>query len=140
MLNLLLRDLRLCSQRGLGLVHQIGKPGGVLDGDVGEDFAVQFNAGLLEAVDELRIAEVVQLGGGGDADNPERTELALLLLAAGVGKLQAALDGFLGCLVELGLRKEVSTSSLKNLFAAVLRVPARESLPAGPCSRFHVWP
>jgi hypothetical protein len=45
--------------------------------------------------------------------------LALLLLAAGVGKLEAALDGFLGCLVKLGFGKEITACAFKNLFAAV---------------------
>jgi len=40
-------------------MDQVGKSGGVLDGDVGEDLAIQLNAGFLEAVDELRVAEVV---------------------------------------------------------------------------------
>jgi len=101
------------------LVDESGEASCVLDGDVGEDLAVQFDASLLQAVDQLRVAEVIQLGGSRDAHDPQRTELALLLLAACVGKLQAALDGLLGCLIELGLRKEVSTGSLQNLLAAV---------------------
>ncbi len=63
----------------LWLVGQLGEARGVVDGDVGEDLAVELDAGLLEPVDELRVAGAVELGGGGDADNPERAELALLL-------------------------------------------------------------
>ena len=70
----------LClSLRRLGLFCQLGKAGGVLHGDVGQDLAVQLDAGLLQSVDELRVAGAVQLGGGGDADDPQRAELALLL-------------------------------------------------------------
>jgi len=36
------------------------------------------------------------LGGGADADDPQRAVLALLLLAAGIGELQPALNRFLG--------------------------------------------
>jgi hypothetical protein len=114
----LLRGLS-SSEGGFGLLSKFGKSGGVLDGDVGEDLAIKLDASLFQSVDELRVAGAVGLGGGRDADDPQGAELALLLLAAGVGELEAALDGFLGCLVELGFSKEVSTSSLENLFAAI---------------------
>src|SRR5579871_2012902 len=90
-----------------------------MHGDVGQNLAIQFHAGFLEPVNELRVAGAVQLAGSRDAHDPQRAELALLLLAAGVGKLEAALDGFLGSLVELGFREEVTACSLKNLLAAV---------------------
>ena len=108
-----------CRERALGLLNQLGEAGGVLDGDISQNLAIQLGAGLLQAVDELRVAGVVQLAGSRDTNDPQRSVLALLLLAAGIGKLQAALDGFLRCLVELGFRKEISTCSLKNFFAAV---------------------
>ena len=110
----------MAGESGLGLLHQLGKARGVVHGDVGEDLAIELDAGLLEAVDELRVAGAVQLGSGGDADDPERAELALLLAAAGVGELEAALDGFLGCLVELGFCEEVTACALEDLFAAVI--------------------
>jgi hypothetical protein len=74
--------------------------------------------------------------GGADADDPEGAELALLLLAAGVGKLEAALDGFLGCLVELGFGEEVTTRALEDLFAAVAAFVLR--FTRGMCFSFCV--
>jgi hypothetical protein len=53
-------------------------------------------------MNELRIADAIELGGCTDADDPERAELTLFLAAADVGELEAALDGFLRCLVKLG--------------------------------------
>jgi hypothetical protein len=53
--------LSLCCLGGVGrfgLLGQLGKARGVVDGDVGQDLAVQLDAGLLQAVDELRVAEV----------------------------------------------------------------------------------
>ena len=128
------------SQRRLGLLGKLGKAGGIVDSNVSEDLSVEFDSSLLKAVDELRVAGAVELGGGGDADNPERTELTLLLLAAGVGKLEAALDGFLGCLVELGFCEEVTACAFKDLFAAV--TPLGTAFYAGlwvsPFLRFRV--
>ena len=53
-------------------------------------------------MNELRIADAIELGGCPNADDPERAKLTLLLAAADVGELEAALDGFLRCLVKLG--------------------------------------
>ena len=105
-----------------------------MDGNVGQDFAIELIAGLLEAADELRVACAVQLGGGGDAHDPERAKLTLLLAAAGVGELESALDGFLRCLVELGFGKEVTARPIEDLFAAVVTLSAAFDARHGCCS------
>src|ERR1700728_1039466 len=114
-MNLLRGLLRL--QSGLGLLYQPCKAGCVLHSDIGQDLAIQLDASLFQSIDQLRIAEVVELGCSRDADDPQRAELALLLTAAGGGELEAALYCFLGCLVELGLGEEVAACALENLFA-----------------------
>src|SRR5271156_2379199 len=86
---------------GLGLGDEGGESSSVVHGNVGEHLAVELDTGGLEAVDELRVADAVDLGGGVDAHDPEGTVLPLLLLAAAVGELESTLDGFLRCLVEL---------------------------------------
>src|SRR5215472_13562867 len=107
-------------ERGLRLGGERGKTRGVVGGDVGEDLAVQANASLLQAVDEGRVAHAVQLSRRADADDPHRAELPLLLLAADVGKLETALNGFLRCLIELGFCEEVAACALEDLFAAIV--------------------
>src|SRR5580658_8801670 len=107
-------------ERGLSLLGKGCEAGGVVGGDVGEDLAVEANTSLLEAVDEGRVAQAIQLGRGADAHDPQRAELPLLLLAADVGELETALDGFLSCLIELGLCEEVAACALEDLFAAVV--------------------
>src|SRR5271157_639864 len=69
---------------GLRLLAQRRKPSRILDRQIGKDLAVQLDAGLLQAADELAVTGSVQLGGSADAHNPDGTELALLLLAAAV--------------------------------------------------------
>src|SRR6185437_4254018 len=46
-----------------------------------------------------------------------------------VGKLEAALYGFLRCLVELGFRQEIAACAFQNLFAAVMPLS----------STFYAW-
>src|ERR1017187_6529577 len=106
-------------ERGLGRPSQRGKAGGIVGCDVREDLAIQRIAGQLEPVDEGRVAYAVGVAGRVDADDPQRAKLALLLLAPGVGKLQAAFDGLLRCLVELGFGEEVAAGAFQDLLAAV---------------------
>ena len=82
----------------LGLIGERGKAGRIVDGEVGQNLAIQVDSPQLKTVDKLRIADPVELGGGADADDPEPAELALLLLAADVGEFETAFNGFLGCL------------------------------------------
>src|SRR5271157_5700545 len=105
---------------GFRLLHESGEACGVIYGDVGQHLAVELDSGGLETVDELRVADVVDLGGGIDAHDPERAELAFFLLASAVSELQSALYGFLRCLVELRFCEEITAGALENLFAAVV--------------------
>src|ERR671923_1363887 len=74
------------------LLGEAFKGAGIAHCQVGQDLAVQFDSALLQPVDELAIAHPVELGGGADAHDPQRTVLALLLAASSVGKLQPAFD------------------------------------------------
>src|SRR6185437_13142655 len=58
-----------------------------------------------------------QLGGGADAHNPQRTELALLEPAPGVRELQPALHRLFGGTVQLGFSQEIAAGALQYLFA-----------------------
>jgi hypothetical protein len=106
-------------QGSLGLFDQGCEAGSIVDGDVGQDFAVKLDAGFFEAIDELRVADAILLGGGIDAHDPERAELALFLAAARVSEFESALNGLLGGLVKLGFCKEITFGALQDLFAPV---------------------
>src|ERR1700744_1217975 len=92
-------DLLGGCERGLSLCGESGEAGGIGDGDLGEDLAIEAVACLLEAVDEGGVAHAVDAAGCVDTDDPERAVLTLLLFTAGVGELESALDGFLSSLV-----------------------------------------
>src|SRR5690606_4833328 len=74
-------------ERALRLFGQRGKTRRVVHGDVRQHLAVEGDAGLEQAVHEAAVAQAVDAGRRIDAGDPQRTEVALLLLAADVGVL-----------------------------------------------------
>ena len=65
-----------------------GEGFGLVDGQFGQDFAVQGDVGFLEAGDQLAVGGAVEAGGGVDAGVPELAEGALAVLAVAGGELQ----------------------------------------------------
>ena len=61
---------RLRLQASLGDLHQLGKGGLVLGGDVGEHLAVDLDLGPLEALDKSAVSNVICATGGIDAHIP----------------------------------------------------------------------
>src|SRR5690606_16766529 len=61
-----------------------------------QDLAVQLDAGLAQAVDELGVGEAFGAGRGVDALDPQGAERALLVAAVAVGVLPGAIDRGLG--------------------------------------------
>ena len=91
-------DARRSGEGGLGLVDDGAEGGGLVDGEVGEDLAVDLDAGLGEAVDQAGVGEagVVLADGGVDPLDPEGAELALADLAVAGRVLQRLVNGLLG--------------------------------------------
>src|SRR5688572_8155405 len=75
------------SQLGLDLVHDSGKRRGVVVGDIGEDLAVDVDAGLADPVGELAVGQAVRTRCGVDTGYPQLAEDALLGTAVAVGIL-----------------------------------------------------
>src|ERR1700678_3708555 len=88
--------------RLLRLLRQMRKSRRILNSQIREDLTIELDSGFLQSADELVVVQSIQAGGGADAHDPDRPVLALLLLAAGVGKLQRAIDGFFCRTVEFG--------------------------------------
>src|SRR3954471_23569914 len=83
---------KLLYQRLLGLADQLREGRRLLAGEVGQDLAVDLDAGLLDAVHELRIGEAVLAHAGIDALDPQTAEIALLGAAVAIRILQAFFD------------------------------------------------
>ena len=69
---------------------------GLIHGEIGEHLAVDFDTGLLEAVDDPAVAQPELTRGGVDARDPERAEVALLGAAIAIRILAGLDDGLLG--------------------------------------------
>src|SRR5471030_449557 len=54
----------------LGDADQGGETGSVMHGDIGQHLTVQLNLSQFQAVDQLRVAHAVQLGGCANANDP----------------------------------------------------------------------
>src|SRR3954464_11479939 len=84
------------SQLGLHLVHDAGKRRGVVVGDIGQDLAVDVDAGFPDPVGELAVGQAVRTRGGVDTGDPQLAEDALLGTTVAVGILPRLHHRFLG--------------------------------------------
>src|ERR671923_581835 len=106
---------RLLGGSGRRLSGGIGKSAeglGVADGDVGQDLAVEVDAGELEAVDERAVAHAVLPRGGVDADDPQAAEVALAIAPVAIGVGVGLHDRLLGALV---VRVRLAAEALRPL-------------------------
>src|SRR5688500_12680140 len=67
-----------------GELHKSAKAIGIVDGDVGEHLAVHLDAGLAEAVDQLRVRHALLARGRVDPRDPEAAEVALAVAPVAV--------------------------------------------------------
>src|SRR5690606_20484975 len=111
-------------QGALGLLGQRRNPGRVVHGDVRQHLAVQGDAGLQQAVHETAVAQAVAAGSRVDAGDPQRTEIALLLLAADVGVLLRLDDRLLGDAEDLAAGVVVTLGLAQDLLVTAARLHA----------------
>ena len=58
---------------------------GIVEGEIGEDFAVDFDTALVNQAHELAVREILETGCGVDALNPKRAEVALFVFTVTIG-------------------------------------------------------
>src|SRR5215208_7909678 len=88
--------------------------------DVGEHLAVDLDAGLVEAVDELRVAHALAPRRRVDADDPKAPEVALSVAPIAVGVLTGPHDLLVGEPVARVLAPPVALGLLEDLLLAPL--------------------
>lgn len=93
---------------GVGMVH----------GEVGEDLAVEGDAGLRQLTHQFAVRHAVLASTGVDALDPQRAELALALLPADVRIEQAFFDSVLGNCPNVFAGTVVPFGHFENLFPA----------------------
>ena len=69
---------------------------GVVEGEVGEHLAVDLDTSLMDEAHELAVGEILHAGSGVDTLDPERAEVALLVLAVAVSIGKTFFPGILG--------------------------------------------
>src|SRR5215208_6380276 len=109
-------------RRLTGGVGESGERLGVADGDVREDLAVELDAGELEAVHELAVAQAVLARGGVDARDPEAPEVALAVAAIAVRVRVRLHHRFLGALVVAVRLAAEALGALERRAPLLLRV------------------
>ena len=88
--------LLICGNQLLGSrLGEFSKSGNVVDGDVGQNFAVHFDAGHLETVHQTAVRDTAGAGSRIDAGNPQGAEIALFGAAVSVGIVLGVMESFL---------------------------------------------
>src|SRR5579883_24056 len=93
----------------------------VVHGEIREHLAVDGDAGLLQAVHQPAVGQAELARRGVDAHDPQRAELALLLLAADVGVLHRLDDRLLGDAEHLASGVVVALRAAEDLLVPTAR-------------------
>src|SRR5713101_1442633 len=110
--------LGLCAEGVLGCLRELRKRSGILHGEVGQNFSVDFDAARLQTVHELAVGKAAQTRSGADALNPQLAELPLAVATVAIGEPFGAPHGFLGGLKEFALGEEESLGAPEVFFPA----------------------
>lgn len=89
---------------------------GVVEGEVGEDFAVDLDACLVDETHELGVAEVVHAGSGVDTLNPECAEIAFFVLTVTVCVSETLFPSVLGNGPYITAASEVAAGEFEDFF------------------------
>ena len=103
------------------LFNDCGESLRVVEGEIGEDFAVDFDTALVDEAHELGVAEVVHAGGGVDTLDPDGTHVAFFVLAVAIGVGKTFFPGVLSDGPYIAAAAEVATGKFEDFLAAGAR-------------------
>ena len=102
-----------------------GEDGGVLGGELGEDFTVQFNAGLFQFVDESGVGPLtIFTESRVQAHYPELAEVGLLIAAVCEGVSARAHKRLVRGVKLLRADASVALGALQNILTSLIGVDA----------------
>lgn len=90
---------------------------GVVEGEVSEDFTVDFDTGFVDEAHELGVAQVVHACGSVDTLDPESAEVAFFVLAVAVCVCETFLPGVFGYGPYVTAASEVAAGKFQDFFA-----------------------
>ena len=100
----------------LHFVHDSLEGFGIVEGEVGEHLAVDFDAGFVEQAHELGIAQVMHTGGGVATLNPQGAEVAFFVLAVAIGVGETLFPGVLCYGPYVTAAAKVAASKFQDFF------------------------
>ncbi len=92
--------------------------GGIVESEVGEDLAVDFDTALVDQAHELAVREVFEACRSVDTLNPERAEVALFILAVAVSVGKTFFPGVLGNGPYVTTASEVTAGEFQDFLSA----------------------
>jgi len=116
----------------LGFLHQGVERRLVVHGDIGQDLAIERDAGGFQTLDKTVVAQAGGAASRVDAHDPEAAPVALFLAPCGVGVLPAVLDGLLGIAEELGFVGAIFVlGALMFIFWRIIKALENSESPQG---------
>ena len=94
---------------------------GIVEGEVGEDFAVDLDACFVEEAHQFGVAEVVQTSSGVDTLNPEGAEVAFFVFAIAVCVGETFFPSVFGNGPYVTAASEVAAGKFEDFFTACAR-------------------
>ena len=104
-----------------GQGYQVGKSSRLTDCHVGKYFAVDFNTGLPQTIDELTVGETLSPGSGVNALNPESPHIAFSFATVPVGIAHGFNHGFVSPSIEGMPSRPLTLRHGQHLFMSVAR-------------------
>jgi len=109
--------LRLFVERALGLIENRFERVGVVDRDVGQNFAIQSDAGGFQAFGETAVSHSVCTRGGVEPLDPQITERALAGFAIAIGPILGLHGRIFGVTEKFGSASAKAFGGLDDAFA-----------------------
>ncbi len=88
--------------------------GGIVEGEVGENFAVDLDAGLVDEAHKLGVREILKTGCSVDTLDPESAEIAFFVLAVAVCVGETLFPGVLGNGPHIAAATEVTAGEFED--------------------------
>ncbi len=114
----LLGGCELFSQVSFGSLGQLAKRGHIFKRQMGQQLAVDFDAGAAQTIHQSAVRNTTNSGARIDANDPQRAELALFLAAIAVGVLAGFGYRLLGNAKHLAPRPRITLGFFKNFLVA----------------------